>query len=474
MVFDVTPSHDPPFISWTAPVHVEATESGEVLYLGLEEGDAFVLKLEADDSQDGVLEEKTYFDWVLFDFYDPRYLVTEVFSLSPGLSGPDKLSEKRLFFKETPDFGSPPPGGEGNPPYTFKIGVTNTSGAVYEENPQEFRILDVSVSILNVPNESPVFVDLGENNFVIPYTEETNTSVVTLQAYDPDFTELEDGEAPRRIVYSLDGNTHGRNFNSDDFYLFPNYDLAGNEVSATMYFKNELPDFENPLQRSYSVEVRATEFDSLDFPREFTDQVVIVQVVNVNEAPSFLDAQIPDLDANFSLLEETEGQFTVYATTEDAVDGVEGLLLEISGEGPDDHLFKKISSSTSVNSLVFSFKEKPNFEKPLDANLYNYYEVEIMIKTASGKSLLSDRFKIRINDSEEKPKFVNSSLTNLLVNENEKLAIQLQVEDEESDEAFLDLLYATEIGVSFASNSWVETSPYGSLFDSEKSKGSGS
>ena len=31
---------------------------------------------------------------------------------------------------------------------------------------------------------------------------------------------------------------------------------------------------------------------------------------------------------------------------------------------------------------------------------------------------------------------MNSSLTNLLVNENEKLAIQLQVEDEESDEAF--------------------------------------
>ena len=65
LVFDVTPSHDPPFISWTAPVHVEATDSDGVLYLGLEEGDAFVLKLEADDSQDGVLEEKTYFDWVL-------------------------------------------------------------------------------------------------------------------------------------------------------------------------------------------------------------------------------------------------------------------------------------------------------------------------------------------------------------------------------------------------------------------------
>ena len=225
-----------------------------------------------------------------------------------------------------------------------------------------------------------------------------------MQAYDPDFTELEDGEAPRRIFYTLDGNTYGKNFDSDDFYLVTNYDFEGNPVSATMYFKSQLPDFENPLQRSYSVEVRATEFDSLDFPREFTDQVVIVQVVNVNEAPSFLDAQIPDLDANFSLLEETEGQFTVYATTEDAVDGVEGLLLEISGEGPDDHLFKKISSSTSVNSLVFSFKEKPNFEKPLDANLDNYYEVEIMIKTASGKSLLSDRFKIRITDSEENQK----------------------------------------------------------------------
>ena len=77
--------------------------------LSVEEGDAFVLKLEADDSQDGVLEQKTYFDWVLFDFNDPRFLVSEVFVLSPGLSGPDKLSEKRLFFTENPDFGSPPP-----------------------------------------------------------------------------------------------------------------------------------------------------------------------------------------------------------------------------------------------------------------------------------------------------------------------------------------------------------------------------
>jgi hypothetical protein len=413
------------------------------------------------------LEEKTYFDWVLFDFNDPRYLVTEVFTLSPGLSGPDKLSEKRLFFQETPDFGSPPPGGEGNPPYTFKIGVTNTSGAVYKENPQEFRILDVSVSILNVPNESPVFVDLGENNFVIPYTEETNTSVVTLQAYDPDFTELEDGEAPRRIFYSLDGNTYGKNFDSDDFYLVTNYDFEGNPVSATMYFKSQLPDFENPLQRSYSVEVRATEFDSLDFPREFTDQVVIVQVVNVNEAPYFEKVENGDSDANFSLLEETEGLFEIRANTEDAVDKVNGLLLELSGEGADDSLFSIVSSSLSEKSLTLAFREPPNYEKPLDQNFDNDYQIEVAIKTADGVELLADQFIIRVTDSQEKPSFAHPYLSNLSVDENEKLAIRLEVEDAESEEQFIDLLYATELGVSFASNSWIEESPYQDLFSKE-------
>ena len=468
LVFEVQPKPDPPFITWTAPVHVEASEASGVLNLQIQEGFPFVLALEADDSADGILEEPTFFDWAVYNFNDPRFQISEVFDLLPGLSGSARLSEKRLFFTETPDFGSPPPGGLGNIPYNFTIGVTDTTGANPQDNPELFRELNVSISILDVPNETPVFVDLDQNNFVVPYTEETNQSVITLQAFDPDLEELTEGEEPRRIFYTLDGDTFGKNLNRDDFYLVTNYDFNGDPVSATLYFLKQLPDFENPLQRTYSVEVRATEFDSLGFPREYKDQVVVVKVVNVNESPVFETTQSSDADANFTLLEETMGTFSVSANTDDAVDGLEGLDLGISGNGEDDLLFEIINSSTSENSLEFAFKEMPNFEKPLDSNLDNDYKVNIFIKTAAGKHLLSEDFVVRVSDSVEKPKFVHPSLSNLSHQENEQLVIRLEVEDDESDEAYLDLLYATESGISFASNSWNESVPYDTLFEYEK------
>ena len=467
LVFNVIAKPDPPLISWMAPVHVQSTESNGILNLSIEEGDPFVLQIEADDSMDGILEEKSYFEWVIFDFNDPRFLVSEVFELVPGLSGPDLLSEKRLFFKETPDFGSPPPSGKGNTPYTFKIGVTDVSGAIYSDNPELFRVLDVRISLLDVANEPPVYLDLLGNNFVVPYTEETNQSIITLQAIDPDLEELAEGEAPRRIFYTLDGNSYGKNLNPDDFFLITNYDFNGDPVSATMYFKNSLPDFENPTERAFSVEVRATEFDSLGFAREYTDQVVSIKVVNVNEPPYFEKVENGDSDANFSLLEESEGLFEIRANTEDAVDKLNGLLLELSGEGADDSLFSIVSSSLSEKSLNLAFLEPPNYEKPLDHNFDNDYQIEVVIKTAEGVELLSDQFIIRVTDSQEKPSFTHSYLSNLSVDENEKLAIRLEVEDAESEEQFIDLLYATELGVSFASNSWIEAPPYQHLFSKE-------
>ena len=467
LVFNVIAKPDPPLISWMAPVHVQSTESNGILNLSIEEGDPFVLQIEADDSMDGILEEKSYFEWVIFDFNDPRFLVSEVFELVPGLSGPDLLSEKRLFFKETPDFGSPPPSGKGNTPYTFKIGVTDVSGAIYSDNPELFRVLDVRISLLDVANEPPVYLDLLGNNFVVPYTEETNQSIITLQAIDPDLEELAEGEAPRRIFYTLDGNSYGKNLNPDDFFLITNYDFNGDPVSATMYFKNSLPDFENPTERAFSVEVRATEFDSLGFAREYTDQVVSIKVVNVNEPPYFEKVENGDSDANFSLLEESEGLFEIRANTEDAVDKLNGLLLELSGEGADDSLFSIVSSSLSEKSLNLAFLEPPNYEKPLDHNFDNDYQIEVVIKTAEGVELLSDQFIIRVTDSQEKPSFTHPYLSNLSVDENEKLAIRLEVEDTESEEQFIDLLYTTEFGVSFVSNSWIEDPPYQHLFSKE-------
>ena len=61
-------------------------------------------------------------------------------------------------------------------------------------------------------------------------------------------------------------------------------------------------------------------------------------------------------DANFSIVEQRVESFEINAST---IDRNKNLLIEISGEGPDDHLFEFNSSS---NQLSFLFP--PDYENP--------------------------------------------------------------------------------------------------------------
>ena len=203
------------------------------------------------------------------------------------------------------------------------------------------------------------------------------------------------------------------------------------------------------MDNRYQTIIRVTEFNE---DAKSSEMLIEVQVQNNVEPPSFepkFDALYAD--ANFSIIEQRVESFEINAST---IDRNKNLLIEISGEGPDDHLFEFNSSS---NQLSFLFP--PDYENPENANGDNLYEVHMQVSPVqNGKPSYGDRvvepFFILVLDDDftfeiSEPLPPQPALSDIQLLENESFVVDLEVFDAETPVKFPDILYMTQLGASF-------------------------
>ena len=317
---------------------------------------------------------------------------------------------------------------------TFEITVRTYEVGRPELAPEaDYRgSIKLLITLVKVANKRPYFESTA--NYIRSLKEENEIFIMPFTAYDPDDV------SP--LIYNL--------VDQFDYALF-DQQLAS---QGLLSFVN-VPDFEIPkdvgLDNNYKVLVRATEDDDTGL---YAEQLIEVQIINEVEVPGFVEAFDPvHTDANFSIVEQQQKEFLINATTEDEN---KNLLVRISGDGPDDRLFT-FDSSTNLLSFVYP----PDYENPEDEDRDNLYEILMQVNpfdVDSNRSIsptYRETFKIRVED-DEFPFYIpdppGQILTELVLYENDAFVVDLDVVDEESPEAFQDLLFASDTGAGFLAN----------------------
>ena len=101
------------------------------------------------------------------------------------------------------------------------------------------------------------------------------------------------------------------------------------------------------------------------------------------EPPVFTDVQNAYVDANFSIIEQTEDvvYFEIFAESVDAIE--KEVNLSLSTETSDnDNQFFEVTGTSSDNSLKFAFQVPPDFENPVDLDGDNNYTVAVVAECA--------------------------------------------------------------------------------------------
>ena len=351
-----------------------------------------------------------------------------------GMFRIDDFSDScRLFWDLSRDVNNGLPDYESMGGQNFEFFVT------VQENvaPNFIQQLKVVISVEEVPNKRPVFVPSDPRLYVLDsFPEEGETEVLTISATDPD---NEPGSPETIILKSMLSELDYQQFVFD-------------EVSGKLSFVSPR-DFESPkdlgLDNRYQALIRITEFND---EAKFNEMLVEVQVVNNVEPPIFAAKYDPVFeDANFSIVEQKVEYFEINASTKDQN---KNLLIEISQEGPDDHLFEFNSSS---NKLSFLFP--PDYENPESTNGNNLYEVRMQVSPVQdGRPSYSDRvvepFYIKVLDDDFTFEILDPlpplpALSEIEILENESFVVDIEVFDAESPVKFPDMLIMTELGAAF-------------------------
>ena len=167
-------------------------------------------------------------------------------------------------------------------------------------------------------------------------------------------------------------------------------------------------DFEDPgsstTTNTYVVTIRATDSSGGDS----ADVTVTVTVTDLNENPTF-----GDVDANTTPPENTVGMADDFAEnaasldlgTYTASDPEEGEVT-LSLAGDDAAMFKLAADSDTTNAVsrVLSFKARPDFEMPGDANSDNIYKVTVVASDGPNTAMRSVTVKVTDADEDGKVK----------------------------------------------------------------------
>ncbi|HEX7151336.1 MAG TPA: cadherin domain-containing protein [Thermoanaerobaculia bacterium] len=256
-----------------------------------------------------------------------------------------------LSFLSAPDFEAPADAGANN---VYDVQVTATDGT----NPVNQTI---AVTVTNV-DEAPAF-----SSSPTPSVPENTTAVTTVTAADPEGNTL---------TYSITGGA--------DQALF-----SINSSTGVLTF-NSAQNYEAPADadtdRFYLVDVTATDGTTP------VVQNLIVEVTNVNEAPS--------VNAGFTTINVNENTTAVATITATDPDGSSPTFSIVGGA--DAALFS-INSTTGA----LTFNAAPNFEAPADAGANNAYELTVR---ASDGTLFSDEsITVNVQNVDEQPVFTSTA-----------------------------------------------------------------
>ncbi|MCA9030549.1 MAG: cadherin domain-containing protein, partial [Planctomycetaceae bacterium] len=201
-----------------------------------------------------------------------------------------------------------------NPAFTLSVRVTDDSSEVLTDE------VVITVNVTNV-NEDPT--DIGLSNASVAEGQPVGTTVGTFSTTDPDT-----GNTFTYTLVSGTGSTDNGSFTID---------ASGNLKTAAV--------FSYATQNSYSIRVRSTDQGGL-----FTEKVFIVNITNVNAAPSVsLSNQVTTLPDDTDTTSRVKVADIVVSddglgTNNLSLTGADAALFEIAGS----ELFLKAGSSLSA------------------------------------------------------------------------------------------------------------------------------
>ena len=382
----VTEVPDPPVVFWTG-VATQLGFPNTFLRSILENNGTLVADLNASDPNDN--PSSTNFIWTLSGSDASKFKMN-----------PPQGSTSKLEFLQVPNFEANA-SADGDSIYDFNMTVQDDGNAT---------IIPVRVTVIDGA-EDPYF-DYGDGNQTVTFVEDTNGTV-----FDVNVSDYENSP----ITYGLTGN------GTDD----ANFSINSNTGVITF---NSPPDYEDPwggsetnATNSYILEVNAT--DDAGAPNKIK-HFVIVNVINVIEAPQFQGVFTKDIGENFN---GQSSQFDINVTTEDVN---QSLILEILGGADAD----KFSLNVATKNLYFSNPNGQDYEDPASVDGDNSYEVQVGIV---GTNVTQD-FVYTVINGNDIPTISTSGLTQLTSNENVPFVIDIDVLDQDGGGMFPDLLYTID------------------------------
>ncbi|MBF0297008.1 MAG: cadherin domain-containing protein, partial [Magnetococcales bacterium] len=171
----------------------------------------------------------------------------------------------------------------------------------------------------------------------------------------------------------------------DDVGLF-----ALDAATGVLSFKSA-PDYEKPLDANkdnkYELVAKATDSNGGS-----TTQAITVTVTNVKESTLSITSNGGESTALISLKENTTDVTTVTSSDSEGATRVYAIV-----EGGDGALF-----TIDANSGKVSFKNKPDFENPKDANKDNTYTLRVTVTDGNGAIAWQD-IRIAVTDVDDTP-----------------------------------------------------------------------
>ena len=299
-----------------------------------------------------------------------------------------------LSFKDQPDFETPTDVGDTamNNTYVVTVKLTDSGGLS--------DTLTFTVTVTNV-NEAPVFTSPPAT---ADFAENGTGTVVDFDATDVD--------ASSTLTFSLNPDDDGGKFDIDS-------------TTGALTFKNP-PNFEMPTDvgdtagdNTYAVTVKVTDAGGLS-----DTHTLIVTVTDVNEAPV-----ITNTETSISKQENETFVIAVSATDVDASD-----TLTWSVETADDGGKFEINATTGVVTSL-SFKNAPDFETPIDADMNNTYVVTMKV-TDDGSPAMSDthKYTVTVTNVNEPPKITTLEVTDTSFDVAENTATSVVIKTYEAED----------------------------------------
>ena len=279
------------------------------------------------------------------------------------------------------------------------------------KDPQSTRVTKTAFFVATRPvlkkdyvNQKPVFPDQNPDTTDIEDTETTRTipetaaprTVVgaTVSATDMGETRLE------VLTYTLtDTNTDSGH--ADLFDIDRRTGQIRVKQGTVLNFSGDTPIPSGNNAASYAVTVTATDPGGMSASIEVT-----ISVTNVDEAPT-IDAPnlVPNLPTGVTAIDYAEErETTVFVSTYSATDpeDTNATDLKWSLSGNDADLFCIGNNDGDPNILLgqLRFKDKPDFEAPMDAGHNNTYNVTVVVTDSRGNTASRDVVVTVTNEDE--------------------------------------------------------------------------